>query len=110
MLPDADRTGLCRVPGDCEGHARLGQATPCDPTVQRSEVVVVQSRGEEYSRVRDDVMADVGRQIRQLAAEGLSVVEIEGRLTPGLNHAELELARLTARHVYGMGRRINGSA
>jgi hypothetical protein len=53
---------------------------------------------ERYSRVRADVMGRVGRQIRELAAAGLSPSEIEGRLGPGLTDAEYELARLTARH------------
>jgi DNA-binding CsgD family transcriptional regulator len=68
----------------------------------------MQGQDAEYSPVRDDVMAQVGRQIKQLSAEGLSVSEIEGRLDPDLTQAERELARLTARHVDRMGQSANG--
>jgi hypothetical protein len=40
----------------------------------------MQSPGEPYSQVCGEVMAEVGRQIRQFAADGLSAAEIEGRL------------------------------
>jgi hypothetical protein len=61
----------------------------------------------EHDDVRELVMQDAQRRVRELVVAGMTPDEIEGALADGLNETERDLVWVLARHEFEHGSRMS---